>query len=161
MTMSTLEKLALSKLARKDPPPFNMQTGEEYRMIRVEIDSTTINQPIPDNLVCNEQAPGPDGRIAKDAPYSIPQIYQIYENHLPAVMALLEDASEEDLARVAADLDHHTRECAGTLGDGNEPKNNRHYFPSYPASFVHVMHREMKPFRSVKVMPQPKARAKG
>ena len=64
----TLAKLAMAKLARTDPVPYNPRTGEEYELIRVLIDSTTPNQVLPNGtLVCHDQSEGPRARVAKHA----------------------------------------------------------------------------------------------
>ena len=153
MTQTSLQKLAFARMGRVDPPPYDRRTGEEYAIIRVLIDSATINQAIPNgNLVCNEQAPGDDGKIARNAPYTIPQVYEIYANQLDAVEALVETASDAELAAVARDLEYHTAECEGTLPGNDKPKNSRPYWPSYASSFRAIMHRDPMPFRSVEVL---------
>ena len=155
----TLAKLAMAKLARTDPVPYNPRTGEEYELIRVLIDSTTLNQVIPNgNLVCNDREEGPGGKVAKDAPYSEPRVYEIFENQLAAVEALVETATKEQVRAVKLDLDHHTAECKGELPGEGKAKNSRPYWPSYPASFRHIMHRDPLPFRSVAVVQPAKAK---
>jgi hypothetical protein len=145
---TTIEKLALARMARVDPVPYDKRTGEEYALIRVVIDSTTINQPIPNgNLVCNDEETGEA------------QVYEIYSNQLDAVESLVETATEAEMSLVSADLDYHTSECSGTLPNGNAAENSRPYFPAFAASFRHIMRRDMLPFRSVEVLAKPKARA--
>lgn len=151
----TLAKLAMARLARVDPIPYDPRTGREYDIVRVRIDSSTLNQPIANgNLVCNEQEEPEDPK----SPYSTPLVYEIYENQLKGVVAMVETATEEDMARVNEDLDHHTREATGQGVDGKGAKNTRGCYPSFPASFRHVMRRDMLPFRSVEVIAQPKAK---
>lgn len=139
----TLAKLAMAKMARVDPVPYNLRTGEEYGIVRVEIDSITHNQVIPRGLVERGK-----------------HVYEIYSNHLSEVEALVETASEEELSRVGDDFALHKAECGGK--DGEKPINRRAYMPSLAASFRTIMHRDMLPFRSLEVLPAPKARtAKG
>lgn len=141
-----LAKLAMAKLARVDPVPYDPHTGEEYEIVRLMIDSHTLNQPIANgNLVCNDEETGE------------PRVYEVYENQVAGVEAMVETATKREMDQVQRDLDWHT--TSATVGvDGDDPKNERGCYPSFPASFRHVMHRDMLPFRSVKVIPQPEAK---
>jgi len=135
----TLARLAMARMARVDAVPYDPRTGEEYALVRVEIDSRCNGQAIPGGLV-------PAGQ----------SVHEIYENQLAGVEALVEPVTEAELASVAADYEHHCRECAGELG---EPENKRTYLPSFEASFRRLMHRDILPFRSVSVLPARKRKA--
>ena len=136
----TMARLALAKLSKTDPAPYDRRTGIEYDLIRVEIVSTTHNQVIPNGQLV---------ALGTDA-------YEIYANQLEEVEALVETATDAELAQVTRDYERHLRECAGE--DGDEPRNTRPYFPSFQASFRQVLGRDQKPFTSLEVLTAPKAK---
>ena len=135
-TQETLARLAMAKMARVDPVPYDPRTGQEYELLRVEIESTTENQAIPNGQIVKAGI-GP---------------YEIYANQLAAVEALVERATDDERQRVQDDYERHCAECRGEHGDA---RNERTYEPSYQASFRRLMHRDPLPFARVEVLHAP------
>lgn len=131
--MDALQKLALARMARVDPPPFDVRTGEPYGVIRVAVTSHTDGQVIPGG----HRAMSGEG------------VFEIYESQLGDLEALVDPASASDLDRVRADYEHHVSEC-------ESGRNERPYLPSIPASYRRLFHRDMLPFSMVEVLPAPK-----
>lgn len=139
MSSEVLARLAMAKMARVDPVPYDPRTGKEYKLLRVAIDSRCAGQSIPNgNFV--EFGKG---------------VYEVYENQLATVEALVEMASDAEMEFVQRDYEYHVAECKGELGKGSKPCNSRQYMPSFPASFLTVQKRELMPFISLEVLPGP------
>ncbi|MFQ5427185.1 MAG: hypothetical protein ACE5EV_08895 [Gaiellales bacterium] len=135
----TLARLAMARMARVDPVPYDPRTGQEFKVVRVEIDSRTDGQAIPGHLVAAGKG-----------------VYELYENQVESVESLCEMATQAELDAVQRDLEHHKAECLGQIGD--KPENKRNYLPSFEASFRRLMHRDILPFRSVELLATPKQR---
>jgi hypothetical protein len=128
---------ALMRQARIDPLEVDPVTGEPVPTVAVEVEVLPTQQVV-------------YGHVLSQGTHTI----RVPETVVPLIQCMVEDASDQDMALVERELTWHRAE----LERGDNPQQ---WEPSLPASFRKVMHRDMRPLRSCRLLDaQPVAQAK-
>ncbi len=132
------QAIGMARLARQDPPKFDHRTGaeEEVRAIVVEV------RPAMQVL--------PGGNLAYAGQENF---FNVYESEAAQILAMVEDATLEDMAAVerhlAAALREWREQNPDLARDGVEPGHLHMY-----SSFRFVMGREMRPVIRAEILDQ-------
>jgi hypothetical protein len=145
--VSLAQQYAYARLAGIDPPKFDPVTGAEEGKVRLRIRCRPTSQVLPGGVIVHrESGIGEDGKPAdlEDRPGF--NFAEVYESDAVLIEALVETATDEELARVEGEYERRCR--AWAKANGGDEANMETCPHSREEAFAWVMGRGMLPLLS-------------
>lgn len=132
MNPSNLILTAAAKMANVDPPRIDRATGAEERLVTIRFTCSPILQVMPNGTLATQ------GENTLDC----------YVSQLPAIEAMVEDATEADLEAVRQCMGRQTRRWAE-----KNPGVDRGACPvSFEGAFREIMERDRRPLSNLEIL---------